>query len=82
VLITCDGSNDVREGQKVKFRSGIIDEPSRAAYHQYLGTLRASAAAGGRCGFAIELLELSRRHGFGGAVREALARVRTLKTRV
>ena len=77
LLITCDGCNDVRPGQKVKFRSGIVDTSGRTNYDEYVDTLRADAAAGGREGFAYELLELRSRHGFGGAVRAALAHVRT-----
>ena len=77
MIITCDGCSDVREGQKLKYRSGIVDAAARAAYNEYVDTLRESAAGGGRHGFAFELLELRRRHGFGGAVRAALSLITT-----
>lgn len=77
LIVTCDGCNDVQPGQKVKYRSGIVDAASRTNYGEYVEALRASAANGGRGGFAIELLALPQRHGFGGAVRAALPRVTT-----
>eukprot|EP00038_Savillea_parva_P012738 m.206635 g.206635 ORF g.206635 m.206635 type:complete len:446 (+) comp23430_c0_seq1:51-1388(+) len=73
-IIVCDG---VREGATCKYRSGVVTSDKLRDYHGYIDRL-ADLTRKGEGAFAnTTLTRLTRRRGFGGAVKAALTRVDT-----
>jgi len=73
-IVVCDG---YKVASSCNFRGGKVDEVRRANYEGYKEALRIKIAARHAGWGSIELLELQEHYGFGFAVREALALVKT-----
>jgi len=76
-IIVCAPSNQQAADGTSKFKRGRITQAAAAAYAEYRESITKLAAAGDGCFANVEVLELDCRHGFGHAVRAALALVRT-----
>ena len=76
-IVVCDGHPPPRDDRKAAYKRGRITAAKAEAYAEYQNRLAAHVAAGAGCWQNAALLRLEGRHGFGFAVRAALAQVRT-----